>query len=74
LFGIKLSILKAQYREAGVILWRGYPIQDAAHQIFGNALGSCKGRQMPIVSYYFKQITGRILNFVLLKRLKPVLL
>ena len=42
------DLVFAQYREAGVLLWRGYPIQDACHQIFGNALGSCKGRQMPI--------------------------
>ncbi len=38
--------LLAQYREAGVILWRGLSIQEASHQIFGNALGSCKGRQV----------------------------
>lgn len=39
----------AQYREAGVLLLRGFSIQEACHQIFGNNLGSCKGRQMPIV-------------------------
>lgn len=42
------DLVFAQYREAGVILWRGYSIQEACHQIFGNSLGSCKGRQMPI--------------------------
>ena len=42
------DLVFAQYRESGVILWRGYSIQEASHQIFGNALGSCKGRQMPI--------------------------
>jgi len=42
------DLVFAQYREAGVILWRGYSIQDACHQIFGNSKGSCKGRQMPI--------------------------
>jgi 2-oxoisovalerate dehydrogenase E1 component alpha subunit len=31
-----------------VLLWRGYSIQEVAHQIFGNAQGSCKGRQMPV--------------------------
>jgi 2-oxoisovalerate dehydrogenase E1 component alpha subunit len=39
-------MLKAQYREAGVILWRGFSIQEACDQIFGNAMGSCKGRQV----------------------------
>ena len=29
-------------------MWRGFSIQQCAHQIFGNALGTCKGRQMPI--------------------------
>lgn len=40
--------MKAQYREAGVLLTRGYDLQNACHQIFGNAQGTCKGRQMPI--------------------------
>jgi 2-oxoisovalerate dehydrogenase E1 component alpha subunit len=42
------DLVFAQYREAGVVLWRGFSIQECAHQIFGNALGTCKGRQMPI--------------------------
>ncbi len=32
-----------------MVLWRGFSIQEACNQIFGNAYGSCKGRQMPIV-------------------------
>ncbi|MCD9640860.1 hypothetical protein HAX54_026568 [Datura stramonium] len=36
-----------QYREVGVILWRGYPVQQIANQLFGNKLDYGKGRQMP---------------------------
>lgn len=42
------DLVFCQYREAGVLLWRGYPIQDCCHQIFGNSLGTCKGKQAPI--------------------------
>ncbi len=38
----------AQYRESGVLLWRGFTIQECCDQIIGNANGSCKGKQMPI--------------------------
>ncbi|KAL0019116.1 hypothetical protein WJX77_012317 [Trebouxia sp. C0004] len=37
-----------QYREHGVMMWRGYTIQQMAHQCYGNILGHGKGRQMPI--------------------------
>lgn len=36
-----------QYREAGVLLWRGFTIQEFAHQCFGNRYDTGKGRQMP---------------------------
>ncbi|KAL1538974.1 3-methyl-2-oxobutanoate dehydrogenase (2-methylpropanoyl-transferring) [Salvia divinorum] len=36
-----------QYREAGVLLWRGFGLQDLANQCFGNVGDNCKGRQMP---------------------------
>ncbi|XP_057770068.1 2-oxoisovalerate dehydrogenase subunit alpha 2, mitochondrial-like [Salvia miltiorrhiza] len=36
-----------QYREAGVLLWRGFGLQDLANQCFGNIGDNCKGRQMP---------------------------
>ncbi|KAF3679262.1 2-oxoisovalerate dehydrogenase subunit alpha 2, mitochondrial [Capsicum annuum] len=36
-----------QYREVGVILWRGYPLQQVANQLFGNKFDFGKGRQMP---------------------------
>lgn len=43
------DIVYAQYREAGVLLWRGFSIQEACDQIYGNSRGSCKGKQMPVV-------------------------
>lgn len=42
------DIVYAQYREAGVLLWRGFTIQECCDQIFGNSRGSCKGKQMPV--------------------------
>ncbi|CAN4115332.1 unnamed protein product [Withania somnifera] len=37
-----------QYREPGVLLWRGFTIQEFANQLFGNKNDYGKGRQMPI--------------------------
>ncbi|XP_023731520.1 2-oxoisovalerate dehydrogenase subunit alpha 2, mitochondrial [Lactuca sativa] len=37
-----------QYREAGVLLWRGFTLQEFANQLFGNKYDYGKGRQMPI--------------------------
>jgi len=36
-----------QYREAGVMFWRGFSIQNYIHQMFGNQEDLIKGRQMP---------------------------
>ncbi|CAK0771037.1 hypothetical protein CVIRNUC_003826 [Coccomyxa viridis] len=38
----------SQYREHGVLLYRGFSFHDMANQCFGNVLGHGKGRQMPI--------------------------
>lgn len=38
----------AQYREMGVLMWRGFGYEDFAHQLFSNAHDLGKGRQMPI--------------------------
>ncbi|GMH00895.1 hypothetical protein Nepgr_002734 [Nepenthes gracilis] len=38
----------AQYREPGVLLWRGFTLQEFANQCFGNKADYGKGRQMPI--------------------------
>ncbi|KAG6660663.1 2-oxoisovalerate dehydrogenase subunit alpha 2, mitochondrial-like isoform X4 [Carya illinoinensis] len=37
-----------QYREPGVLLWRGFTLQEFANQCFGNKFDYGKGRQMPI--------------------------
>lgn len=38
----------AQYREQGVLLWRGFSMEQMMHQCFGNAKDFGKGRQMPV--------------------------
>ncbi|KAG2529325.1 hypothetical protein BBO99_00003422 [Phytophthora kernoviae] len=38
----------AQYREPGVLMWRGFTLQNFADQCFGNKEGHGKGRQMPV--------------------------
>lgn len=38
----------AQYREAGVLMWRGFPMQQMADQCFSNCDDLGKGRQMPV--------------------------
>ncbi|KAK7605272.1 hypothetical protein V9T40_007130 [Parthenolecanium corni] len=37
-----------QYRETGVILWRGFTIDQCINQCFGNKKDAGKGKQMPI--------------------------
>lgn len=37
-----------QYREPGVLLWRGFNLQEFTNQLFGNKYDYGKGRQMPI--------------------------
>ncbi|KAL0378237.1 UNVERIFIED_CONTAM: 2-oxoisovalerate dehydrogenase subunit alpha 2, mitochondrial [Sesamum radiatum] len=41
------DIVFPQYREAGVLLWRGFTLQEFADQCFGNKGDNGKGRQMP---------------------------
>lgn len=36
-----------QYREAGVLFWRGFTIEQYLHQMFGDAKDLILGRQMP---------------------------
>mmetsp|Transcript_8187 Transcript_8187/g.10595 ORF Transcript_8187/g.10595 Transcript_8187/m.10595 type:complete len:338 (-) Transcript_8187:80-1093(-) len=38
----------AQYREQGVLLWRGASLQQLADQCFSNEADTGKGRQMPV--------------------------
>ncbi|KAG0464573.1 hypothetical protein HPP92_018737 [Vanilla planifolia] len=42
------DIVFPQYREPGVLLWRGFALQEFANQCFGNKSDYGKGRQMPI--------------------------
>lgn len=52
------DLVFAQYREAGVLMWRGFNLDDFMNQCYGNNLDYGKGRQMP-VHYGSKE-----LNFV----------
>lgn len=38
----------AQYREAGVLMHRGFTLEDFMNQLFSNKFESGKGRQMPV--------------------------
>ena len=42
------DVVFAQYREAGVLLWRGFSLQQFADHCFVNADDLSKGRQMPV--------------------------
>ncbi|XP_057973393.1 2-oxoisovalerate dehydrogenase subunit alpha 1, mitochondrial-like isoform X2 [Malania oleifera] len=42
------DVVLPQYREPGVLLWRGFTFQEFADQCFGNKADYGKGRQMPI--------------------------
>ena len=38
----------SQYREAGVLMWRGFTLDNFMNQCFGTKLDLGKGRQMPV--------------------------
>ncbi|KGN48345.1 2-oxoisovalerate dehydrogenase subunit alpha 2, mitochondrial isoform X1 [Cucumis sativus] len=42
------DLIVPQYREAGVLIWRGFTLKEFASQCFGNKYDYCKGRQMPV--------------------------
>ena len=42
------DLIFPQYREAGAFLWRGFSIQQMAHQLTGNQYDLGGGKQMPI--------------------------
>lgn len=42
------DVILGQYREFGVLLWRGFTVQECADQCFSNEKDLGKGRQMPI--------------------------
>eukprot|EP00949_MAST-11_sp_MAST-11-sp1_P000646 g646.t1 len=42
------DMVYGQYREAGVLMWRGFTVQQFADQCFSNVDDNGKGRQMPV--------------------------
>jgi 2-oxoisovalerate dehydrogenase E1 component alpha subunit len=42
------DVIFSQYREQGVLMWRGFSVQDMADQCYGNEREQGKGRQMPV--------------------------
>lgn len=42
------DLVFGQYREAGVIMWRGFTLDEFMNQCFGNEMDHGKGRQMPV--------------------------
>lgn len=44
----KDDVMYAQYRETGALIWRGFSIEQMAHQCFSNEHDLGKGRQMPV--------------------------
>lgn len=42
------DLIYGQYREAGVLVWRGFSIEQFIDQCYGNASDNGKGRQMPV--------------------------
>lgn len=52
------DLIYGQYREAGVLVWRGFKLEQFINQCYGNDLDPGRGKQMP-VHYGSKE-----LNFV----------
>lgn len=42
------DLVYGQYREAGVLVWRGFTISNFIDQCYGNIEDAGKGRQMPV--------------------------
>ncbi|KAK4764161.1 hypothetical protein SAY87_013599 [Trapa incisa] len=59
-----------QYREPGVLLWRGFTLQEFAHQLFGNQADYGKGRQMP-VHYGSKKLNYFTVSSTIATQLPP---
>lgn len=53
IYGHFSHVKQGQYREMGVLLWRGFSIDKVMAQCFGNEEDtSGKGRQMPVVGLF----------------------
>jgi len=52
----------AQYREVGVLLWRGFTVEQIMNQCFSNRLDAGKGKQMPVhygsAQHHFQTISS----------------
>ncbi|KAJ6224127.1 hypothetical protein RDWZM_002672 [Blomia tropicalis] len=55
------DLVFGQYREPGVLMWRGFTIEQFVNQCFGNIFDTGKGRQMPI------HYGSRELNYMTIK-------
>ncbi|KAI5726464.1 hypothetical protein M8J76_003241 [Diaphorina citri] len=42
------DLVYAQYRETGVLMWRGFSVEQMIDQLYGNIGSSDKGKQMPV--------------------------
>lgn len=42
------DVVYGQYREAGVLMWRGFTLTQFMHQCYGSSKDAGKGRQMPV--------------------------
>ncbi|KAL3110731.1 hypothetical protein niasHT_011236 [Heterodera trifolii] len=42
------DLVYGQYREVGVLLWRGFSLDQCMNQCYGNELDEGKGKQMPV--------------------------
>ena len=42
------DVVLGQYREAGVLLWRGFTLDSCMNQCYANQYDNGKGRQMPV--------------------------
>lgn len=42
------DMLYLQYRELGVLMWRGFTVDQCIDQCFSNRLDTARGRQMPV--------------------------
>jgi len=42
------DLVYGQYREAGVLMWRGFTFTEFVSQCYGNSMDKGKGRQMPV--------------------------
>lgn len=45
------DVVFGQYREAGVLLYRGFTLTQFMNQVYSNEFDLGKGKQMPIVNY-----------------------